>query len=117
MSQRNAETFDDIFRMVHDDTGGGRGVTSKRWWALLNDPDDLPVLFRTRRDAEGNRCDGEYVCRVLVGEVSSHRYRLKNPHAAELGRLGGSVKSEAKAKAARANAKKGGWPKGRKRKP
>jgi hypothetical protein len=39
----------------------------------------------------------------------------KNPHAVALGRLGGRVKSDAKKTAARANAKKGGWPKGRKR--
>jgi hypothetical protein len=41
----------------------------------------------------------------------------KNPHAVALGRRGGQAKSEAKAAAARANAKKGGWPKGKKRKP
>jgi hypothetical protein len=41
----------------------------------------------------------------------------KNPHAVALGRRGGKAKSEAKAAAARANAKKGGWPKGKKRKP
>ena len=35
----------------------------------------------------------------------------KNPAAVALGRLGGSAKSEAKAKAARLNGKKGGRPK------
>jgi len=39
-----------------------------------------------------------------------------NRAAQQLGRLGGLAKSEAKTAAARANAKKGGWPKGRKRK-
>jgi hypothetical protein len=39
-----------------------------------------------------------------------------NQAAATLGKLGGSVKSKAKAEAARLNGKKGGWPKGRKRK-
>jgi len=38
-------------------------------------------------------------------------------HAVALGKLGGSAKSDAKTKAARLNAKKGGWPKGRKRTP
>jgi hypothetical protein len=33
---------------------------------------------------------------------------MKNPHAQALGRLGGSVKSERKAEAARLNGKKGG---------
>jgi len=37
--------------------------------------------------------------------------------AAALGRKGGSVSSEAKTRANRQNAKKGGWPKGRPRKP
>jgi hypothetical protein len=39
-----------------------------------------------------------------------------NKAAQALGRLGGLATSEAKAKAARRNAKKGGWPKGRPRK-
>jgi hypothetical protein len=41
----------------------------------------------------------------------------KHPAAVALGKLGGRVRSEAKAKAARENAKKGGWPKGKKRGP
>jgi hypothetical protein len=36
---------------------------------------------------------------------------------AEIGRTGGKATSEAKANAARENAKKGGWPKGKPRKP
>jgi hypothetical protein len=40
----------------------------------------------------------------------------KTDAARFLGSLGGKVRSEAKTKAARKNAKKGGWPKGRKRK-
>ena len=39
-----------------------------------------------------------------------------NKSAQALGRLGGLATSEAKAKAARRNAKKGGWTKGRPRK-
>lgn len=45
---------------------------------------------------------------------------MKCPHCGEeinVGSLLGSVKSEAKTAAARANAKKGGWPKGKKRRP
>jgi hypothetical protein len=37
-------------------------------------------------------------------------------YLASIGRKGGKVRSEAKARAARKNAKKGGWPKGRQRK-
>lgn len=40
---------------------------------------------------------------------------MKNPHAVELGRLGGKVKSERKTRANRENGKKGGYPKGRPR--
>lgn len=42
---------------------------------------------------------------------------MKNPAAVALGRLGGQSTSEAKANAARENAKLGGWPKGKPRKP
>lgn len=41
----------------------------------------------------------------------------KNPHAVALGRTGGQARSAAKTKAVRENAKKGGWPKGKPRKP
>jgi hypothetical protein len=40
----------------------------------------------------------------------------KNPAAVALGRLGGKARSDSKTAAARQNAKKGGWPKGRPRK-
>lgn len=40
----------------------------------------------------------------------------KNPAAVELGKLGGSKKSEAQKKALEEGRKKGGWPKGRPRK-
>lgn len=40
-----------------------------------------------------------------------------NKAAQALGRLGGKATSEAKTAAARENAKKGGWPKGKLRKP
>lgn len=40
---------------------------------------------------------------------------MKNPAAVALGRLGGQVKSKAKADAAKRNGRKGGWPKGRPR--
>lgn len=40
----------------------------------------------------------------------------KNPHAVALGRMGGAVRSEAKAAASRENGRKGGRPKGSKNK-
>lgn len=42
--------------------------------------------------------------------------KKKNPHAVALGRLGGSVKSEAKARAVRENGKLGGRPRKEKKK-
>jgi hypothetical protein len=39
----------------------------------------------------------------------------KNPHAQALGKLGGSANTPAQNQARAKNAKKGGWPKGRKR--
>ncbi len=41
--------------------------------------------------------------------------RTKHPAAVALGRLGGKATSRAKTRAVRINAKRGGWPKGRKR--
>lgn len=41
----------------------------------------------------------------------------KNPAAVALGKLGGRATSPAKTAAARQNAKKGGWPKGKPRCP
>jgi hypothetical protein len=49
-----------------------------------------------------------------------HSPLMKCPHCQKeinVGALIGSVKSEAKTRAARENAKKGGWPKGKKRGP
>lgn len=59
----------------------------------------------------GNWCDGEDGKKYYV-QVSPD----KNPAAVALGRLGGSAKSERKAKSSAENGKKGGWPKGRPRK-
>lgn len=42
---------------------------------------------------------------------------MKNPAAVALGRLGGSANTKAQNDARAKNAKKGGWPKGRPRKP
>jgi hypothetical protein len=42
---------------------------------------------------------------------------MKNPHAQAMGSLGGKSTSEAKIKASKENGKKGGYPKGRPRKP
>jgi hypothetical protein len=61
-------------------------------------------------------CIGEY---FTAKDARDEMIRVFGPSraAAALGRKGGSAKSEAKARAAKENAKKGGWPKGRPRKP
>lgn len=56
----------------------------------------------------------QYGC--AAGADSESVSKRKNPAAVALGKLGGRAKSDAKTKAAQKNAKKGGWPKGRKRK-
>jgi hypothetical protein len=43
--------------------------------------------------------------------------KSKNPAAVALGKLGGAACTPAQNAARKRNAKKGGWPKGRKRKP
>lgn len=53
--------------------------------------------------------------RELAAAVRANASAQLNKHAQALGRIGGKVKSEAKARAARKNGKLGGWPKGRAR--
>ena len=53
----------------------------------------------------------------LDRRVSELQQAVITAAAADLGRLGGRATSPAKAAAARANGRKGGWPKGRPRKP
>ena len=43
-----------------------RGMRLGTWWALLNSPVDLPVLFSRRQDAVENREPDEYMVRVIV---------------------------------------------------
>lgn len=57
----------------------------------------------------------QYGENLSVDEVQTEMSPEKTA-AAILGRKGGSARSEAKTKASRENAKKGGWPKGRLRK-
>jgi hypothetical protein len=47
----------------------------------------------------------------LCSQCFSKKCQMKNKAAVQLGKLGGKVKSEAKAKTARENGKKGGRPK------
>lgn len=89
----------------------------KGWVADLGGPDavnpDCYWFWRTKSQAVRfvELVDGGMSTAKAVNEV--HKV---TDAAAALGRRGGSVTSEAKAAAARANAKKGGWPKGRPRK-
>lgn len=47
----------------------------------------------------------------IIIQTKLIRHLMKNKHAQQLGKLGGQVKSEVKAKAVRENGKKGGRPK------
>ena len=53
--------------------------------------------------------------RAEVWSAPVKKRRLKNPHAVELGRLGGVVRSEAKKRANKQNGRKGGLAKSRKK--
>jgi hypothetical protein len=46
------------------------GMVARQWFALLRTPDGLPVLFASRRDAEENRDDDEYLVVVMVRPAS-----------------------------------------------
>jgi len=64
-------------------------------------------------------CNTQAVRYIYSNDGKRHREtenKMKNPAAVMLGRLGGKSTSEAKKRAARQNAKLGGWPKGRPRK-
>jgi hypothetical protein len=53
----------------------------------------------------------------MARRYRKRKNKMKNQAAVMLGRLGGKATSAAKARAARENAKLGGWPKGKPRKP
>lgn len=65
----------------------------------------------------GNREQWERRRAVVLRKLMEAEPVSGDPYASVLGKRGGMVKTEAKARAARENAKKGGWPKGRKRGP
>ncbi len=44
----------------------GWPVLRRQWWALMRQPAGLPVIFRTRRQAEANADPDERVFRVRV---------------------------------------------------
>jgi hypothetical protein len=46
------------------------GMVARQWFALLRSPDGLPVLFASKRDAEENRDDDEYLVVVMVRPAS-----------------------------------------------
>lgn len=66
--------------------------------------------------------ENSYIWRDLVDAADSLEFALRDLDKLEVstreaGRIGGQTTSEKKAAAARENGKKGGWPKGRSRKP
>ena len=51
-------------------------IKARKWWALLNHPKDLPVLFDSYESAVANRDPDEYVVQVDVA-ASNLRNRLR----------------------------------------
>ncbi len=43
------------------------------WWATVNHPGDLPVLWATRADARKGKEPDEKIVRVMVGAVTVQR--------------------------------------------
>jgi hypothetical protein len=49
-------------------------IQTRRWWALLRGPSELPVIFQTRQQALDNRDPDEYLVPVIVqGTHAEHR--------------------------------------------
>jgi hypothetical protein len=89
---------------------GKRKLLFKRF--IENLPSSKETALEHRQADE--RCGRKWECACPSCKIE--RSKVKNHHAVALGAIGGSVKSEAKAKAVRENGKLGGWKKGRKRK-
>jgi len=100
------------YRLVYESMGPGhdkdRQYLSDKYGVPINNLADLnalgSMLFERLTPAQKER------------DLKDTEEQLSSA-ASILGRKGGSAKSEAKARAAKENAKKGGWPKGRPRKP
>lgn len=98
------------YRLVYESMGPGhdkdRQYLSDKYGVPINNLADLnalgSMLFERLTPAQKER------------DLKDIEEQLSSA-ASILGRKGGRAKSEAKAKAARENAKKGGWPKGRPR--
>lgn len=70
-------------------TATNNGILPGRWFALLNHPADLPVLFASRRDAVESRDYDEYLVEVFVhasrlGDVTRARLWEAQQKAAKL---------------------------------
>jgi len=78
--------------------------------AVLESAKHLGVWYQITREA------AEAVGVDIIEQSAVEAEAELSAAAAALGRKGGSVRSEAKTKAVRENAKLGGWPKGRPRK-
>ena len=101
-----------FYAMHTVDELGARAVCNEGWhhgefdniFAAVSAIDGVLGGYVRREDGAVLAPDGSW-----IGE--------RDPSAVALGRMGGSAKSPAKTAAARMNAKKGGWPKGKPRKP
>lgn len=49
------------------------GMETQRRWALLDGPNDLPVIFATKQDAVTSRVGDEYLVRVTIEPVLKKR--------------------------------------------
>ena len=100
------------YRLVYESMGPGhdkdRQYLSDKYGVPINNLADLnalgSMLFERLTPAQKER------------DLKDTEEQLSSA-ASILGRKGGSVSSEAKTKASRKNARLGGWPKGRPRKP
>lgn len=57
-------------------------LRTRRWWAIVNDAYDLPVIYATKAQALADCDSDEYLVEVRVEAVHPHERELKLPNRA-----------------------------------
>lgn len=96
-------------------------ITGKKYSPSLKRSDAMVLLQEIRESLDAipinERGEGDWSCDISITYAGSTTTLSKNSAAVALGRLGGSTKSDKKARSSAENGKLGGRPKGKPRKP
>ncbi len=64
-----------------------QGLETRRWWALVRGPRELPVIFAQREDAEQDKGSDEYLVQVTVRACHPNDQIPKWAHGVSPGEL------------------------------